>query len=68
MSLALRRTRAEQAFRERQEKAIERERLHAMGEMPGGIAHDTNNALMPIVSYIELPLIDEEGITDSGRE
>ncbi len=37
-----------------QAEAIERERLHALGQMASGIAHDFNNILTPILGYSEI--------------
>lgn len=37
-----------------QEKAMEQERLRALGQMASGIAHDINNALVPIQGFAEL--------------
>jgi signal transduction histidine kinase len=38
------------------EQQIERERLGALGQMAGGVAHDFNNALGPILGFSELLL------------
>lgn len=37
-----------------QQSALEQERLRILGQMASGIAHDINNALMPITTYAEL--------------
>lgn len=37
-----------------QEKAVQQERLHALGQMASGVAHDFNNILMPIVGWADL--------------
>jgi signal transduction histidine kinase len=37
-----------------QGRAVQQERLRALGQMATGIAHDFNNALMPISGYAEL--------------
>ena len=37
-----------------QSALVERERLSALGQMATGIAHDLNNALSPILGFVEL--------------
>ncbi|MFA0784778.1 response regulator [Fervidibacter sacchari] len=41
---------------------IRQERLHALGQMASGVAHDINNALVPILTFAELL----EGIEDEA--
>ena len=41
-----------------QEHAIRQERLAAVGQLAAGMAHDFNNALMPITLYAEIMLKD----------
>ena len=43
-------------LRHAQEQIVREERLHALGQMAGGIAHEFNNALTPIVGFTELLL------------
>lgn len=43
-------------LQEAQQRAVQQERLHALGRMASCIAHDFNNALAPIVGYSELLL------------
>jgi PAS domain S-box-containing protein len=45
---------AYEELRATQERAIEQERLRALGQMASGIAHDINNALVPIQGFAEL--------------
>ncbi len=45
---------------EAQAQNIQRERLAALGEMASGIAHDLNNTLTPVVTYLELLLADSQ--------
>lgn len=40
-----------------QEQIVQHERLHAMGEMAAGLAHDFNNALSLILGFAELLLV-----------
>ncbi len=47
-----------------QHQMIRQERLRAMGQMAGGIAHDFSNALMPIVGITELILEDPTSLDD----
>ncbi len=47
----------ERAYKELQQAQavlVQQEQLHALGRMASGIAHDINNALVPIVGYAEL--------------
>jgi signal transduction histidine kinase len=46
-----------------QQRVIQQERLSALGEMAGGVAHDFNNALIPILGYAEL-LIERSELLD----
>ena len=50
-----------------QQQVIQQERLRALGKMAGGVAHDFNNALIPILGYAELlierpALLDDRGV------
>ncbi len=50
-----------------QGKIIERERLHALGNMASGIAHDFNNALAPILGFSDLLLLKQENMADQEK-
>jgi CheY-like chemotaxis protein len=47
---------------------VQKERLHAIGQMAIGMAHDVNNALCPIMGYSELLLSTLPNLTDENRE
>jgi len=47
-----------------QEAVVARERLHALGQMASGMAHDFNNALSPIIGYSEMLISRPELIAD----
>ncbi|MDD3276551.1 MAG: transporter substrate-binding domain-containing protein [Kiritimatiellales bacterium] len=51
-------------LRKTQEKAIQQERLHALGQMASGIAHDFNNILTPIVGLADILLLYPEKLSD----
>ena len=53
------------SLRESQHQLVQRERLHALGNMASGIAHDFNNALSPIVGLPDLLLQNPEKLEDS---
>jgi PAS domain S-box-containing protein len=53
--------------RERQRRATEGEKLHALGQMASGIAHDFNNALSLIVGFSELLLARPDSLNDRER-
>lgn len=41
-------------LKQTQQQIIQQERLRALGEMAGGVAHDLNNTLSPVLGYAEL--------------
>ncbi len=47
--------------------AIEQERLRAVAQMAGGIAHDINNAISPITLYTDSLLESERGLGPRAR-
>lgn len=49
---------------ESQEQIVAQERLHAFGEMAGGIVHDFNNALMSVIGYSDILLTDDDVLRD----
>lgn len=50
-----------------QDQVIRRERMHALGRMAHGMAHDFNNALAPILGFTELLLMKPELLADQER-
>ncbi|MDP9291482.1 MAG: response regulator, partial [Verrucomicrobiota bacterium] len=50
-----------------QNQVVQQERLHAFAEMAGGVAHDFNNALMPILGYSELLLNSPHGLDNKDQ-
>ncbi len=47
-----------------QKRIIEQERFSALGQLVGGVTHDFNNVLMPIVGFSELMLSDHSILKD----
>ncbi len=50
-----------------QQLIVERERLSALGQMAAGIAHNLNNALMPVLANCETLMRKPEALADRGR-
>jgi len=50
-----------------QEAVMQQERLHALGQMASGIAHDINNAISPVALYTESLLENEPGLSERTR-
>ncbi len=48
--------RAVQSLKAAQSKAVQQERLHVLGQMASGVAHDFNNVLTPVIGLAELLL------------
>ncbi len=69
---------AEEALLQKERQLLERDKLQAIGTLAGGIAHDLNNLLTPILSYAELiqysvgkdaPFLDYvDGIRSAGLQ
>jgi len=51
-----------------QELVLQQERLRALAEMAGGIAHDINNAISPAALYIESMLMSCSALNDKERK
>jgi signal transduction histidine kinase len=51
-------------LKQTQNQIVQQERLKAFGEMAGGIVHDFNNALMSVIGYSDLLLLDPETLND----
>ena len=54
-------------LRQAQHQVIAQERLHAFGEMAGGVVHDFNNALMSVVGYSDILLQDGDILQDTEQ-
>ncbi len=55
------------SLRDAQAMALQQERLHALGQMTSGVAHDFNNVLMPVIGFSELLLDRPESRQDPNR-
>jgi len=58
---------AEQHNKQLQEKLERAERMESLGVLAGGVAHDLNNMLGPVVGYVELILRELEGDSKIGK-
>ena len=47
---------------------LQQERLRALGQMAGGIAHDINNAISPAAMYVEAMLEQDQTLNARARE
>lgn len=54
-------------LRRTQQAVLQHERLRALGEMASGIAHDINNAISPVMLFVESLLKREAGLSPTGR-
>jgi PAS domain S-box-containing protein len=51
-----------------QQLVLQQERLRALAEMAGGIAHDINNAISPVALYTDALLGSEVNLSERGRK
>ncbi len=56
-----------EALKEIKKDVIQRERLHALGQMASGIAHDFNNLLAPILGFSELLIGTPQCLSNSDK-
>lgn len=54
-------------LKETQQRVIQQERLRALGQMASGVAHDFNNALVPILGFSELLQISPGVLQDREK-
>jgi PAS domain S-box-containing protein len=52
-------------LRQTQQQIVEQERLHALGRMASGVAHDFNNALSKILGFTELLLTSPDKLQNA---
>ncbi|WP_421880082.1 ATP-binding protein [Pacificispira sp.] len=64
----LNRIRAEEERTELQQQLLHSQRLETMGALAGGMAHDFNNVLTPILGYSEMLMEDFEPGTQSHED
>ncbi len=50
-----------------QQRVIQQERLRALGQMASGVAHDFNNALVPILGFSELLRVSPGALQDREK-
>jgi signal transduction histidine kinase/ActR/RegA family two-component response regulator len=60
--------RAYDELRDTQQAVMQQERLRTLGQMASGIAHDINNAISPVVLYVDAILTHESGFSDRARK
>jgi signal transduction histidine kinase/ActR/RegA family two-component response regulator len=60
--------RAYDELRETQQAVMQQERLRTLGQMASGIAHDINNAISPVVLYVDALLTHETGFSERARK
>jgi signal transduction histidine kinase len=51
----------------REQQVVQEARLQALGKMASNVAHDFNNALIPILGYVELMLERDELLNDREK-
>jgi len=61
------RKKVEKELEKIQKQVIQQERLKAIGEMSSGIIHDINNALVPILGYSEILVMNPVYFTDKEK-
>ena len=54
-------------LRRTQQAVMQQERLRALGQMASGIAHDINNAILPVMLYTESLLEEEPNLSPRAR-
>jgi signal transduction histidine kinase len=59
---------AYEELRRTQQAVVQQERLRALEQMAGGVAHDVNNALTPIITYSEMLLNTLPDLSEVSRQ
>ena len=60
--------RAEERHRKLENRLRHRQRLETVGTLAGGVAHEFNNVLLPIVLYAELALAETDSSSSAHRD
>src|SRR5262249_462047 len=50
-----------------QHQLVQSEKMRALGELAGGMAHDFNNALCGVLGFLELVLLDRDLVPSSRK-